>query len=391
MRICIVVETFPAVSETFIINKVLSLIALGHKVQVVCFKKTNEASVIFSTHNLSKNNITINKINFSTNLLSILRNFAISPSLFFKSISFSYETFKRKYKYNYLTWFINKIKYDVIHFEFSGLGIFFLPVIDRLKGAKTVSCRGTAENVKLLDDTERQKSLSKLFKKVDLIHCVSEKMKETVEPFCRDKNKLFVNTPAVDTSIFKPTTNKNENQIFTIVSVGRLSFVKGHLIGLLAIKHLVQQGFNVVWKVVGDGPELEQIQFHIHTLGIEKNVQLLGKRTHDEVNETLNSANALILTSYSEGIPNVVLEAMSKEIPVVTTNCGGVSEVIENGKDGFIVDLYAHEAMAEKIAILMQNEILAKQIGKAARQKIIEKFSIENQAKTFYKFYSSVV
>ncbi|MBS1627066.1 MAG: glycosyltransferase family 4 protein [Bacteroidetes bacterium] len=391
MRICIVVETFPTVSETFIINKALSLIALGHKVQVVCFKKTNEVSAIFNTHSLSKNNIAIHKINFSTNPLSIIRNFVISPTLFFKSVSISYETFKKKYKHNYLAWFINKIKYDVIHFEFSGLGIFFLPVMDKLKGAKAVSCRGTAENVKLLDDEERQKSLTKLFKKVDLIHCVSEKMKETVEPFCRDKNKLFVNTPAVDTSIFKPSTNKKENSIFTIVSVGRLSFVKGHLIGLLAIRHIAQQGFNVVWDVIGDGPELEQIQFHIRTLQIEKNVRLLGKRTHDEVNEILNSANALILTSYAEGIPNVVLEAMSKEIPVVTTNCGGVAEVIENGKDGFIVDLYAHEAMAQKIIFLMQNEILAKQIAKAARQKIIEKFSLENQAKTFYKFYSSVI
>jgi len=254
-----------------------------------------------------------------------------------------------------------------------------------------VSCRGTAENVKLLADEERQKSLARLFRKVDLIHCVSEKMRQTVEPFCADKSKLFVNTPAVDTGVFKPSADKNNNDVFTIVSIGRLSFVKGHLIGLLAIKHLVEKNINIVWKIVGDGPQLEEVQFHIHNLQIQEQVKLLGKRSHEEVNEILNTADALMLTSYSEGIPNVVLEAMSKEIPVVTTNCGGVAEVIEHGKDGFIVDLYDHVALADKLQILINDTTLAKSIGIAARQKIADKFTLQDQAKTFYKYYSSVV
>ncbi|MBA4198266.1 MAG: hypothetical protein C0459_12000 [Chitinophaga sp.] len=391
MRICIVVETFPTVSETFIINKVLSLAALGHKVHVVCFKKTKETRAIFGSYDLVKNNISVSRINLSASVLSIVRNFVVSPALLFKSFSFVPQTFKKKYKHTYLAWFINKIKYDVIHFEFSGLGLFFLPVINQLKGAKAVSCRGTAENVKLLADEERQRLLTRLFRKVDLVHCVSEKMKQTVEPFCADKSKLFVNTPAVDIGVFKPTENKKGSNIFTIVSIGRLSFIKGHLIGLLAIKHLAVKGVNVIWKIVGDGPQLEEVQFHIHNLQIQEEVQLLGKRSHEEVNEILNNADALMLTSHSEGIPNVVLEAMSKEIPVVTTNCGGVAEVIENGIDGFIVDLYNHEAIAEKLLLLINDATLAQSIGKAARQKIVEKFTLEKQAKTFYKYYSSVL
>jgi colanic acid/amylovoran biosynthesis glycosyltransferase len=390
MNICLVVNSFPSVSETFITNKVLGLAQRGHTIHVV--KTSNEASKeLESVYNFAALDIHVYNLAVPASFGELIKAIVAHPLYFVQSLSTNAKTFKQKFANKLYQSVFSKISFDIIHFEFSGVGVNFLSLIDNLQGKKVVSCRGTAEKVKLLTDVQRQKNLATLFSKVDAIHCVSTDMQHTVAPYCNDSSKFFVNRPAIDAQFFLPATDKPTNNVLQIITIGRFTFQKGYLIGLLAIKQLVSKGINLQWNIIGDGPQKEELQFHINELQLASHVNLLGKKNKNEVNDLLNAADLFLLTSFYEGIPNVVLEAMSKQLPVVTTRCGGVDEVIENGVDGFIAELYNHQQLAGLIENLATNTSLRIQMGKAAREKILQAFTIERQMNVFEEEYGKLL
>ena len=339
MRICIVVNTFPSISETFIINKVVGLAARGHKITVVCTDKKNNED-LFIKYDLGSPNIKVKESRIKQKAADLIFNFISKPSLFFKSFSFNATTFSKKYVYYYQISFFRKIPCDIIHFEFSGIGVSYLPIMDALRGKKIVSCRGTAEKVKPLVEEKRKSLLTKLFRNVNAIHCVSDDMVKTIEPFVNDTSKIFINRPAIDISFFNGTPSYTNKDTFQLLCVGRLSYAKGYVTTLLVVRDLVAKGYGININIIGDGPQLEEMIFHINQMKITNYVTLLGRRTRDEVKAFSSKADVFLLTSYFEGLPNVALEAMAMQLPVVSTKCGGIEEAIEHGVDGFITEVY---------------------------------------------------
>ena len=390
MRICIVVNTFPAVSETFIINKVAGLAARGHKIHVVCSdKKSNED--LFMRYDLGSPNIKVHTLRIEKKLADLIINFINTPSLLFKSFSINPTTFAQKYVYNYQLGFFKRLRCDIIHFEFSGIGVSFLPIIDALRGKKVVSCRGTAEKVKPLVDEKRKTLITKLFYKVDAIHCVSDDMAKTIEPYVSNASKVFINRPAIDVSFFNGTPSYEKKEKFQLLSVGRLSYAKGYVTGLLVVRDLVAKGYDVNLNIIGDGPQMEEVIFHINQMKITGHVTLLGRRNRDAVRAFCEQADVFLLTSYFEGLPNVALEAMAMQLPVVSTKCGGVEEAIEHGVDGFIADVYDHTKLTEYVAALLDNPELRRKIGNAAKQKVVNEFTLQRQLDVFENEYKKLL
>ncbi len=390
MRICIVVNTFPAISETFIINKVAGLAARGHKITVVCSDiKANED--LFVKYDLGSPNIKVQELRIQRKAADLIINFFSRPSLFFRSFSFNMATFSRKYVYYYQLSFFKRIRCDIMHFEFSGIGVSYLPIMDALRGKKVVSCRGTAEKVKPLVDEKRRGLLTKLFSNVNAIHCVSDDMAKTIEPFVNNTSKIFVNRPAIDITFFNGTPSYVKKDTFQLLCVGRLSYAKGYVTALLVVRDLVAKGYNINLNIIGDGPQLEEMIFHINQMKITKYVTLLGRRTRDEVRAFSSQADVFLLTSYFEGLPNVALEAMAMQLPVVSTKCGGVEEAIEHGVDGFITEVYDHVKLAEYVAMLLDDVELRKRIGAAAKQKVAKDFTLERQIDVFEKQYKMLL
>ena len=389
MRICLVVNTFPSLHETDIYNKAVSLALKGHRVHVVCHKK-NLGRDSFSKYDIESAKIKVHVLSLSKTVRSVLSSFFESPTVFFQSLSFDKKTFRKLYIHNYYIRFFGKIKYDVIHFELSGLGISFLPIIDELKGKKVVSCRGSSEKAKLQIEHKRKELLSSLFRKVDLIHCVSEDMKKSITPYCGDTEKIFVNTSAIDIVFFNSNKPKANNTIVKIISVGPLSYQKNYLTGFLALKILAEKGHQFHWQIVGEGSQLEELQFHAFNLSLQEHVSFINKRNKDEIKALLEESDIFLMTSVFEGIPNILLEAMAMQLPAVSTRCGGVEEVIDHGIDGFIAELYDPGTVADQLAPLMKSSELRNAIGTAARKKVEAGFVLEEQTKTFEKKYRSL-
>ena len=391
MKIAIVVNGFPENSETFIINKVLALANAGNIINVIRLNRMGNASLKKLYKFSEFKNIEIIDPFVPTTISSLSASAFLKPILFLKSFNYNKRKFYYKLRKNIYLNIFNNSNYDIIHFEFSGIASNLLDILKYIKPKTVMSCRGSAEKVKLLTEPSRVENLQKAMDKITAIHCVSNDMKITIAPYCKNMNKVFINRPAIDPFFFKPEKVKHNFDGTLILSIGRFTFQKGYLFSVLAIKNLIDKGHKIEWHVIGDGPQQEEMIFHINALGIEKNVVLHGKRNKDEVQSWLNKADIFLLTSVYEGIPNVVLEAMAMELPVVTTKSGGVDEVIEHGVDGLIAPLYDVSAIAILIEQLINDKILFQQIGKQARKKILADYTLERQLRVFEDAYKNML
>ncbi len=381
MNIGIVTNSFPSISETFIYRKVLALAKKGHRLYVFCTSKNDDLFNTFFGEITNVNVIVLDKNDLAKYLL-------FHPFIVLRSF------FRRQKKSHFLlnSFRQNSIIHkalDVLHIEFSGIAIAWLPVLKKTTVKKIVSCRGSAEKVKLLSDDKRKAGLKEVFDNVQAIHCVSQDMSSTILPYCAHPEKIFINYPSIDTNFFQPSAFKKNNDTFTILSIGRFTFQKGYLTGLLAIKTLQKQFSNFRWLIVGEGPQQEEIIFHIHNLQLQDHVQLLGKKNTDDILLLYKQADCFFLPSVYEGIANVALEAMSMQLPVVSTRSGGMDEVITHGINGFLADVYNSEYLAEYLLLLANDEQARTIFGKNARSRVIEKFAIDTQVQVFENVYKN--
>lgn len=391
LHICIVTGQFPALTETFITTKVLELSARGHRITVI----TNQSGGHINHSHLSavkKAGIEILPFTDVTSTSNILKSLSKNPATFIQSFSTNKAMLKKKYKAALQLSLLTKYPYDIVHFEFSGLAVSYMGALQKIKCKTVVSCRGTAEKVKAITEKGRTESLKQLFDKVDAIHCVSADMANTISNYCNHPEKIFINRPSIDEQVFKRAKPyQNGSSVIQILSIGRFTFQKGYLLGLLAIEELKKSGVRFIWKIVGDGPGVEEVLYHIHALGLSDCVEWLGKKNRDEVLTLYNDVDIYFLPSVYEGIANVCLEAMAMELPVVATKSGGMEEVIENEIDGMLAATYNHHQMAQQLNMLVHDFEKRKAIGHQARKKITDHFTIKHQVNVFEDQYRALV
>jgi colanic acid/amylovoran biosynthesis glycosyltransferase len=385
LHICIVTGDFPALTETFITNKVLELRRRGHRLTVI---KTNNSGTNKSHEPL------VHQAGIEVLIYPAMSSMNIlfqHPSFLLRSISASKKNIKSNFKMLVQLSLLQKHKYDIVHFEFSGLAIEYRNVIQKIKSRTVVSCRGSAEKVKPLSDEKRKQNLQLIFSIVDKIHCVSNDMALTVNGYNGDANKIFINPPSVDAQIFTRTKPYNNNTgKINILSIGRLTFQKGYLVGLLAIKELKGKGVDFVWTIVGDGPQKEELLFHVHALGIADVINLCGRKNRDEIIQLYNSTDIFFLPSVYEGIANVCLEAMAMEIPVVSSDCSGMPEAILHDVNGMLASNYDHIEMAEHLYTLSKSFEKRKAMGREARLSIETNFNLKKQVDVFEQHYQEL-
>jgi len=390
LNIAIIVEKFPVISETFITNKVVELCKRGHTITVITHRTSGNAALskLYQLDGMANLRIVAPVIpRTGLQWTSLLTR---KPGIFLKALS-TPGAFKASAR-NYLlsTLFRNK-PFDIIHFEFSAIALLYTDVLATLQAPTIVSCRGTAEKVKPLTVPGRKEEMERLFARVTAIHCVSQDMAQTIAPFCAFPEKIFINRPSIDVAHFAPTATKPGSDTITILSVGRFTFQKNYLTGLLAMQRLKKRFPAFQWCIVGEGPQTEEVTYHIHALGLQNEVKLLGRKNKEEVLELYKEADVFLLCSVYEGIANAVLEAMAMELPVVSTRCGGMEEVITNGVDGMLADVYAFEQVEAHLYALCTGSAARQKMGKLAREQVTRSFTLQRQTDQFEAVYKKLV
>ena len=176
-----------------------------------------------------------------------------------------------------------------------------------------------------------------------------------------------------------------------IVTVARLATEKGHQHLFEALQVLATRDLCPYLLLLGDGPRREELETLAKSLGLSKRVIFGGVLPHDEMMPLVQSADLFVLPSLQEGFGLAPAEAMLLERPTITTNVGGLTDLIESEVSGLLVSPEASSALADSIERVLRDKSLSARLGKAGRMRIIEKFGAPKIAAQWENFYHSLL
>jgi glycosyltransferase involved in cell wall biosynthesis len=195
----------------------------------------------------------------------------------------------------------------------------------------------------------------------------------------------------IDTEIFKPARKAKTSNCINILLVSNLWLpekrVELFIKAISLLKDKVKIPISA--KIVGEGPLKNKLLSIGSEYGVYPGIiDFLGSQNNIE--QIYRLSDILVLTSDREGTPNVVMEAMATGLPVVGTNVGGVSEILQDGSTGFLVEAGNINDIVEKMAILIDDYSLRQQMGYLGRNYILENHSLEKFPHILTNFYSSI-
>lgn len=283
-------------------------------------------------------------------------------------------------------------QWDLVYFPWNSAAIEAANWFDGLC-PMVVSCRGSQVST-APHNPERAQIRSGLKHSLRLaaaVHSVSRHTRSLAEEYGVDRARLWIIQPAVDERFFCPTMRRGSVISARFVTTGNLIWTKGYEYLLSAIRLLIDRGEPVHLGIIGDGPDRQRVLYTIHDLGLQNAVTVRGKLKPEAVRDCLQQADVFVLSSLSEGISNAVLEAMSCGVPVVTTDCGGMREAVSDGVEGFVVPVRDPESMAEALGRLINDPELRRRMGEAARQRVLQEFTLERQIDQWMELFESVL
>ncbi|QIK70037.1 glycosyltransferase family 4 protein [Erysipelothrix sp. HDW6C] len=174
------------------------------------------------------------------------------------------------------------------------------------------------------------------------------------------KHRYLVHGVGVDLEKFKPLQRKRNTHDFTISYVAELNKNKNQILLLESVKILKAKGYELKVNLIGEGANREVLEQYITENHLRDNVSLLGYRT--DVSQILDVTDLVVATSLREGLPVNIIEAMSKGLPLVVTQCRGHVDLVKNGVNGFVVP-YDAEVLADRIETLMNDLPLREQFA----------------------------
>lgn len=198
---------------------------------------------------------------------------------------------------------------------------------------------------------------------------------------------LFFATPPKWTS---GGSSKNDSTFQYICTVAVLSPIKNIETLIRAFAEVNKKFPELKLVVIGDGPSKESLQNLtddlFSPLRLERGGELVvftGRLPPEEVRDIVKDSYAFVLSSLSEGLPRVLLEAMALAKPVIATNVGGIPEIVRDGENGLLMEPKDIPGLAEKIEYLVANPVLAQKMGEAGRLFAQENFSNEKYIRNY--------
>jgi colanic acid/amylovoran biosynthesis glycosyltransferase len=363
MRLLYIVNIFPRLSETFILDEITYLLSQGYKVSILSFLKPEDidppdnliheevyryhllehvyyfSDVMGTIENLYRFRITPVLANILSHVDLIIAHFANTPAQIAERLSF-----------------------------YSGIPYIFV-----------AHARDIFVNVDIAALHQRVERAARVivpteFNKQYLLNLLGGSYDA----------KIQVIHYGIDLARFAPKPRRRQQEEpLVVLSIGRLVEKKGidDAIGAFALTLPSHQ--NATLRIVGDGPLKSEIAHLVNELGLQSQVHLLGYSTHLGVREELQRADVFLLPSRTaqdgdrEGLPVAILEASAMCLPVVSTFHTGIPEGVIHGKTGFLVPERDIACLAEKLELLLYDEKLRAEMGMAGREHIAKHFNLK--------------
>lgn len=386
MRIAYFVDRFPLISETFVLGQICGMIDRGHDV-VIYTNRLIESEVrqpVIDRYGLLDRTVVLPEAPRGNRdrlhlALQALNTAASSGRLRAALRCLNVFRFRRDALSGSLLIrfapLIAEEPFHVLHCQFGQLGVAVQSIRDCgiTDAGLVTSFRGT-DAMKIA--TRNPARFARLFKKGDRFLAVSRAIGKRLEELGCPAEKIVILRSGVDLNRFEYRGYRKPHDPIRLLTIARLAPIKGVEFALRAVKQLISAGMNVEYRVLGDGPSAGRLADLVRTLGIDEQVIFEGRVDSRRVREALQAADILLAPSITgpqgeqEGLPNSLKEAMATGIPAITTNTGGIPELISDGQTGYIVDEKDEMALADKIAGLVQNWRSTEAVVESARRKI---------------------
>lgn len=287
---------------------------------------------------------------------------------------------------------LNKIQPDIIHLQWPSVIPWFEDILIQQKTPVILSQRGSQNNVRPFVDEADFKYMQQWYPKINGFHSVSQAIMVNGDKIWKSPHKL---DKVVYTGVqFQQLQFSDEYVIdkpLQLLSVGRAHWVKGYDYALQTCKILKEKAIPFHYTIIGGAGD-EELLFLLADLGLQNCVNLIDRLPQTEVFRKMGKASLLLMPSAEEGIPNVVVEAMALGLPVLSTDCGGISELIESDVEGWLVPIRDPEAMAKGVVAFSQLSIeKIKEVRKAARKKMELQHSEEKMIRGMEELYYEVL
>ncbi|MFA5363891.1 MAG: glycosyltransferase family 4 protein [Candidatus Bathyarchaeia archaeon] len=206
-----------------------------------------------------------------------------------------------------------------------------------------------------------------------------------------DPEKIWTIPLGVDSQVFSPAKRGTEKDGHEILFAGYLYKLKGVEYLIKAVNMVKSQGKDVKLRIVGNGPDKKRLVRLVETLQMENVVTFEGLVPHTLMPEYYRRCNVFCFPTLGEPFGKVVIEAMACAKPVIASNIGGPTEIIEDNKTGLLVPPANPEILAERIIELLEDETKTKQLGANARNTVIQRYSWEKIADSYHRLYESLI
>ena len=282
-----------------------------------------------------------------------------------------------------------KINPDAIHVHFGTNAVRIAPIVRKLGIPMLITFRGSDAS-KRLRDARYRSLLKRELGHFDFV-CVSKALVKNLENIgikLKEDHTLYNGVDVEKFSFISRESIKIKlelNKSIRFIQVSRFVEKKGHRYTLEAFKKLLSSvGKPHLFKLqlIGSGPLEKEMKHYVKSSSMEDNVDFVDKKDHKQVAESLQKADVLLQHSVTtrsgdtEGLPNIIMEAMSVGLPVISTYHSGIPELVSDGVNGFLVNEKDVADYHNKMVSLITME---KNLGVEARKTIEKRFNLEIQ------------
>lgn len=414
MKIAFIVDKFPVLSETFVINQITGLIERGQDVHIYGRQSYDKKlhpdiekyKLIERTRYLPE--IPKNYLwRFFHALYFLGKNFPKAPLVLLGSLNiFKYGKRAASLRLFYSSLpFLNAPKYDIIHCQFGRQAVckfgrysyegVVLRDIGAVKGKLITTFRGY--DISWYVHKYGEKVYDELFKKGDFFFANCKFFKQRAIQLGCDENRIVVHGSGIDCSRFKfKARYPDTSGLIRIATTGRLIEKKGIEYAIRAVAEVVKVYPNVELNIIGDGELKERFVQIIQELNIAAKVHLKGWKNQKEIISILDESHIFVAPSVTasdgnqDAPVNTLKEAMAMGLPVIGTFHGGIPELVEDGISGFLVPERNESAIAEKLIYLIQHPEIWQEIGLSGRQKVETDYNINKLNSELVEIYQQI-
>ena len=412
MRIAFLVDQFPNLSETFILNQITGLLDRGHEVDIYPDKANNLDQITPQvsryqcqerTYFIAYPSSRSRRILKGAGLL--LGNFYKNPVVLLRSLNiFKYNFSKNgeqggmlKLLYSSIP-LLDRQQYDIIHCHYGRNGIrgVLLREIGALKGKIITTFHGY--DINSYPGQYGASVYENLFQNGDLYTANTNFTAAQAVALGCPKNKILILPVGVNISKYSFRERKVlDGETINILTVARLVEKKGIEYSLRAFAKVAQKYANIKYEIVGKGPLRESLERCISELSLGDRVKLLGAKTQEELLGIYAKSHIFILPSVTaangdkEGQGLVLQEAQATGLPVLSTLHNGIPDGVLDGKSGFLVPERNVDALAEKLDYLIAHPERWPEMGRAGRAHVEERYDINKLNDRLVEIYQKLI